>query len=80
MNALDLIKENYTEFSKYTMHFRTYASVYDGMKIAQRRILYAMFSKAPASNKIKASSALVNSEVVPPILKNKSESKVGLAE
>ena len=58
MNALDLIKENYTEFSKYTMHFRTYASVYDGMKIAQRRILYAMFSKAPASNKIKASSAL----------------------
>lgn len=57
-NALDLIKNNYTEFSKYTMKFRTYASVYDGMKIAQRRILYAMFSKAPASKKIKASSAL----------------------
>lgn len=57
-NALDIIKENYTEFSKYTMQFRTYPCVYDGCKIAQRRVLYAMFDKVPASKKIKASSAL----------------------
>lgn len=55
-NALNIIKENYTEFSKYTMHYRTYPSVYDGCKIAQRRVLWSAFSKAPASKMVKLSS------------------------
>ena len=57
-NALNIIKDNYLEFSKYTMHYRTYPSVYDGCKIVSRRIMYALYSKAPVSKKIKVSSAL----------------------
>lgn len=56
-NALNIIKNNYLEFSKYTMQYRTYPCVYDGCKIAQRRSLYAMYSKAPSSKMIKLSSA-----------------------
>lgn len=55
-DALELIKENYIDFSKYTMHFRTYPSIYDGCKLVQRRMLYAAFSKAPASKMVKLSS------------------------
>lgn len=55
-NALDLVKENYIDFSKYTMHYRTYPSLYDGLKLVQRRMLYAAFSKAPASKMVKLSS------------------------
>lgn len=55
-NALELIKENYIDFSKYTMHYRTYPSIYDGLKLVQRRMLYAAFSKAPASKMVKLSS------------------------
>lgn len=55
-NALELIKENYIDFSKYTMHFRTYPSINDGCKLVQRRMLYAAYSKAPASKMVKLSS------------------------
>lgn len=55
-DALELIKENYVDFSKYTMHYRTYPSIYDGCKLVQRRMLYAAFSKAPASKMVKLSS------------------------
>lgn len=55
-NALNIIKENYLEFSKYTMQYRTYPCVYDGCKIAQRRSLYAAYDKAPASKMVKLSS------------------------
>lgn len=55
-NALDLVKKNYIDFSKYTMHYRTYPSIYDGLKLVQRRMLYAAFSKAPASKMVKLSS------------------------
>lgn len=55
-DALELIKKNYIDFSKYTMHFRTYPSIYDGCKLVQRRMLYAAFSKAPASKMVKLSS------------------------
>ena len=54
--ALELIKENYIDFSKYTMHYRTYPSIYDGLKLVQRRMLYAAFNKAPASKMVKLSS------------------------
>lgn len=55
-DALELIKENYIDFSRYTMQYRTYPSLYDGCKIAQRRTLFAAYSKAPASSKIKVTS------------------------
>lgn len=55
-NALDIVKENYLEFSKYTMQYRTYPCVYDGCKIAQRRSLFAAYDKAPASKMVKLSS------------------------
>lgn len=48
-DSLDIIKENYIEFSKYTMAHRTYPCVYDGLKEVQRRCLYASFKDAPAS-------------------------------
>ena len=56
VNALNLIEKNYVEFSKYTMQYRTYPSLYDGCKIAQRRVLWSAFSKAPASKMVKLSS------------------------
>lgn len=49
IDALEAIKENYVEFSKYTMAHRTYPSVFDGLKEVQRRCLYASFKDAPAS-------------------------------
>lgn len=49
IDALKAIKENYIEFSKYTMAHRTYPSVFDGLKEVQRRCLYASFKDAPAS-------------------------------
>lgn len=55
-DALDIVKENYREFFSYTMQFRTYPSVYDGCKLAQRRCLYASFSKIPASKMTKLST------------------------
>lgn len=55
-DALELIKENYLNFSEYTMHYRTYPLIYDGCKLVQRRMLYAAFSKAPASKMVKLSS------------------------
>ena len=47
-DALEVIKENYLNFFEYTMKMRTYPSVYDGLKLAQRRCLYAGYSKIPA--------------------------------
>lgn len=52
-NALDVIKENYLDFFEYTMKMRTYPSVYDGLKLAQRRCLYAGYSKIPAGKMTK---------------------------
>lgn len=49
VDSLSLIKDNYVSFSKYTMKNRTYPSLYDGCKIAQRRVLWSAFSKAPKS-------------------------------
>lgn len=56
MNALDMIKENYVSFSEYTMRFRTYPCIYDGMKLAQRRILVAAQNNIPATTKSKLST------------------------
>lgn len=55
-DALELIKENYIDFSRYTMKMRVYPSLYDGLKLAQRRSIYAAYAKAPASKMIKLSS------------------------
>lgn len=55
-DALELIKENYIDFSRYTMKMRVYPSLYDGCKLAQRRSVYAAYSKAPASKMVKLSS------------------------
>ena len=48
-DSLDIVKENYTEFSRYTVVHRTYPSVYDGLKEVERRCLYASYKDAPAS-------------------------------
>ena len=59
-NALDLIKENYTEFSKYTIVHRSYPNVYDGLTEVRRRCLYAVYKDAPASiSKLSTLSGIV---------------------
>lgn len=59
-NALDMIKENYTEFSKYTVVHRSYPNVYDGLTEVRRRCLYAAYKDAPASmTKLSTLSGLV---------------------
>lgn len=59
-NALDIIKENYTEFSKYTIVHRSYPSVYDGLTEVRRRCLYAAYKDAPVSmSKLSTLSGIV---------------------
>ena len=55
-DSLDIIKENYLDFFTYTMKMRTYPSVFDGLKLAQRRCLYAAFKKLPAGKMSKLTS------------------------
>lgn len=55
-NATDIMKENYLNFFEYTMHWRTYPSVYDGLKLVQRRCLYASYTKMPATTMSKLTS------------------------
>lgn len=55
-NALDLIKENYIEFSKYTIVHRSYPNVYDGLTEVRRRCLYCSYKDAPATTKSKLST------------------------
>lgn len=47
VDALEVVKENYIEFSKYTVDQRTYASIYDGCKAVHRRCLYTAFKSTP---------------------------------
>lgn len=56
MDSLSIIKENYLDFFTYTMKMRTYPSVFDGLKLAQRRCLYAAFKKLPAGKMSKLTS------------------------
>lgn len=46
-DALEVIKQNYIDYSKYTVDQRTYCSIYDGMKAVQRRCLYSAFKNTP---------------------------------
>lgn len=55
-DSLNIIKENYLDFFTYTMKMRTYPSVFDGLKLAQRRCLYAAFKKLPAGKMSKLTS------------------------
>lgn len=55
-DSLDIIKENYLDFFTYTMKMRTYPSIFDGLKLAQRRCLYAAFKKLPAGKMSKLTS------------------------
>lgn len=55
-DSLEVIKENYLDFFTYTMKMRTYPSIYDGLKLAQRRCLYAAFKKLPATKMSKLTS------------------------
>lgn len=55
-DALDLIKENYIEFSKYTVVHRSYPNVYDGLTEVRRRCLYCSYKDAPATTKSKLST------------------------
>lgn len=59
-NALDLIKENYVDFSKYTVVHRSYPNIYDGLTEVRRRALYCSYKDAPASmSKLSTLSGLV---------------------
>lgn len=55
-DALDLIKENYIEFSKYTVVHRSYPNIYDGLTEVRRRCLYCSYKDAPATTKSKLST------------------------
>lgn len=55
-DALDLIKENYIEFSKYTVVHRSYPNVYDGLTEVRRRCLYCSYKDAPTTTKSKLST------------------------
>lgn len=56
IDALSLIRQNYVDYSKYTMQYRVYPSIYDGLKLAQRRTLYAAYADTPATSKTKLST------------------------
>ena len=46
-DALEVIKDNYIDYSEYTIDQRTYCSMYDGMKAVQRRCLYSGYRDTP---------------------------------
>lgn len=47
VDSLDLIKENYRDFSKYIIEQRVYPSVLDGCKPVHRRCLWASYKDCP---------------------------------
>ena len=55
-DALDIIKENYIEFSKYTVVHRSYPNLYDGLTEVRRRCLYCSYKDAPTTTKSKLST------------------------
>ncbi len=46
-DSVEIVKENYIDFSKYTVDQRTYCSLYDGMKAVHRRCLYTAYRSTP---------------------------------
>ena len=44
-NASDLAKEYYTEYAIYVNQTRAEASIYDGLKDVQRRLIYSTSNK-----------------------------------
>lgn len=49
VDSLELIKENYRDFSKYLIEQRVYPSVLDGCKPVHRRCLWASYKDCPRS-------------------------------
>lgn len=49
VDSLELIKENYQDFSKYIIEQRVYPSVLDGCKPVHRRCLWASYKDCPRS-------------------------------
>ena len=43
VNFVDEMKKSYTDYAKHIIHYRSIASVLDGQKKVQRRILYTMY-------------------------------------
>ena len=43
IDATELAKNNYTDYSKYVAQGRSYPSLYDGAKSSYRRAIYGMY-------------------------------------
>ena len=44
MDACELAKTNYTEYSQYVAQGRSYPSIYDGAKSSYKRAIYGMYT------------------------------------
>lgn len=55
-NATDLIKQNYVDYSTYSMKAKSYPSVYDGLTEVRRRCLVGAYTDAPATSMVKVST------------------------
>lgn len=55
-NATDIIKQNYVDYSTYSMKAKSYPSVYDGLTEVRRRCLVGAYTDAPATSMVKLST------------------------
>lgn len=55
-NAIDLVKQNYVDYSTYSMKAKSYPSVYDGLTEVRRRCLVGAYTDAPATSMVKVST------------------------
>lgn len=57
-NALEAIKENYIDYSKYVVRTRAYPSLVDGCKAIHRRIIDTCYKNLPKKHLVKSPNAI----------------------
>lgn len=55
-SATDIVKQNYIDYSIYSMKAKSYPSVYDGLTEVRRRCLVGAYTDAPATKMVKVST------------------------
>lgn len=55
-SATDIVKQNYIDYSIYSMKAKSYPSIYDGLTEVRRRCLVGAYTDAPATHMVKLST------------------------
>lgn len=57
-DSVEVVSENYQDYSRYVIKTRAYPSLTDGCKAVHRRVIYACAKNLPAGRKVKSANAI----------------------